>query len=75
MDWRGALVGEFFFSVLKLQFENLRDGDPFWYERDLDSATRQFVERLTLGQIIRLNTEIGDELPDDVFRAGRNTPF
>jgi hypothetical protein len=61
--------------VLKKQFENMRDGDPFWYERDLDSATRQFIENLTLSRIIRLNTQIGGELPDDVFRARNNAPF
>jgi hypothetical protein len=73
--WRDALVGEFFFTVLKKQFENLRDGDPFWYERDLDPAARQFIENLTLSRIIRLNTQIGGELPDDVFRARNNAPF
>ena len=71
----GALVGELFFTILKRQFENLRDGDPFWYERDLDPATRAYLESLTLSRIIRLNTKIRDELPEDVFRASERSPF
>jgi hypothetical protein len=71
----GALVGELFFTVIKRQFENLRDGDPYWYERILDARTREYVESLTLSAIIRLNTEIGDELPADVFRAPANSPY
>ncbi len=70
-----ALVGEFFFAVLKMQFERLRDGDPFWYERRLDSATREWIESLTLSRIIRLNSQIAAELPEDVFRAPDRSPF
>lgn len=71
----GALVGELVFTVLKKQFERLRDGDPYWYERNLDEATRAYVESLTLGAIIRMNTEIGEELPMDVFRAPAGSPY
>ena len=71
----GALVGEFFFTVLRRQFENLRDGDPYWYEWILDPPTRDLVEHMTLGQIIRLNTAIRDELSDDVFRAPGAAPY
>jgi hypothetical protein len=28
-----GLVGQLIFTVVKLQFERLRDGDRFWYER------------------------------------------
>lgn len=71
----GGLVGEFFHAVIKRQFENLRDGDPFWYENDLDPVALAYVRSMTLGKIIRLNTEIGDELPLDVFKAPANAPF
>lgn len=65
----GGLVGELFSLVLRKQFVNVRDADPFWYERVFDGPTRQLIESLTLSRIIQLNTEIGDEMPSDVFRA------
>lgn len=71
----GGLLGEFFAAVATRQFQNLRDGDPFWYERSLNPQTRAYVESLTLGAVIRLNTEIGEELPLDVFRAPSRAPF
>ncbi|MEQ8799023.1 MAG: peroxidase family protein [Salinisphaeraceae bacterium] len=69
----GAMVGELAFSILKHQFEALRDGDRFWYER-LDAATYtelgvEEIERASLAQVIRDNTAIGDEIPDNVFRV------
>jgi len=70
-----GLLGEFFMTVVKRQFENLRDGDAFWYELDLDAQTLAYVESLTLGAIIRMNTEIGEELPLDVFHAPDRAPF
>ncbi|MEM7437689.1 MAG: peroxidase family protein [Myxococcota bacterium] len=64
----GGHVGELVFTVLKRQFENLRDGDAFWYER-LPDRVRDDVEQTRLSDIIRRNTEIGPELQDDVFRV------
>lgn len=72
---RGALVGELFFEIVRDQFLRLRDGDPFWYERSLAPALVRQVEQLRLGDIIRLNTSIGNELPRDVFLAPPNAPF
>lgn len=72
---RESLVGEFFHRVLLQQFENLRDGDPYWYTRDLDRPTQDFIESLTLGEIIRLNTAVDRELPRNVFRAPADAPF
>ena len=63
----GALVGETFFTILKDQFERLRDGDRFWYERSLPPFWQQVVERRTLARIIRQNTRIGRELQHNVF--------
>lgn len=69
----GAMVGELAFSILKRQFESLRDGDRFWYER-LNAATYtelgvEEIGRASLARIIRDNTAIEDEIPDDVFRV------
>ncbi|QDU66098.1 peroxidase family protein [Engelhardtia mirabilis] len=63
----GAFVGETLAQVLRDQFTRLRDGDRFWYESYLPSYLADEISGVTLAQIIRLNTDIGDELPDDVF--------
>jgi len=66
----GAMVGETFFTLIKDQFERLRDGDRFWYESYLSPQWVRQVERRTLARILRDNTEIGREIPPDVFRVG-----
>jgi hypothetical protein len=66
----GALVGELTSVVLADQFAALRDGDRLWYARTLDAAERARVESTRLSDVIRRNTAIGRELPDDVFRVG-----
>ena len=65
----GSHVGELIQRVLVRQFEALRDGDRFWYEGALTADERTDIESLRLSDIIRLNTSIGDELQDDVFRV------
>ncbi|MEE9300982.1 MAG: peroxidase family protein, partial [Alphaproteobacteria bacterium] len=65
----GALVGELFFRIMKEQFEALRDGDRFWYARILRRRESRELEGTRLSNIIRRNTEIGDEIPDDVFHV------
>ena len=67
----GAMVGETLRAVLVDQFTRLRDGDRFWYQNRLSPELVRMVERQTLAVIIRRNTEIGDEIPDDVFRVPR----
>ncbi|MGI9242702.1 MAG: peroxidase family protein, partial [Verrucomicrobiales bacterium] len=76
----GAMVGETHRAVLADQFRRLRDGDRFWYQNYLKAELAQVVEEQTLARIIRRNTGVGDEIPEDVFRvldpqretAGRN---
>lgn len=63
----GAMVGELAFHVLRDQFERLRDGDRFWYQSALTPEQVAWVERHNLATIIRLNTEIGEELRDELF--------
>lgn len=65
--YRGALVGELFYTVLVNQFERLRDGDRFFY---LNVFPRYLINRLeetTLADVIRRNTTIGREIQDNVF--------
>ena len=67
----GALVGETFHAIMADQFTRLRDGDRFWYQNDpfftSDPDLMAEVEATTLSAVIRRNTHIGDELPDDAF--------
>jgi peroxidase len=74
--WVGALaenhfrgmVGELVFTVLKDQFERLRDGDRFWYETYLPAGLRKrYIDGLKLSDIIRRNTKIRSEIQDNVF--------
>lgn len=64
-----ALVGETLHAVLSDQFERLRDGDRFWYQRYLPRRWVNMVERQTLSEIIRRNTDIDWEIQSDVFIA------
>lgn len=66
---RHALVGRSLRSILADQFTRLRDGDRFWYEAYLPPNLANFINSQTLAVIIRRNTGIGAELPDDVFRV------
>ena len=74
----GAMLGETFHAIIVDQFTRLRDGDRFWFENDpYFLANQGLLDELrdtTLADIIRRNTPIGDEMPDDVFTvaAGGN---
>ncbi len=65
----GAMVGELIQHIVSEQFVSLRDGDRFWYERVLSREQVATVNDTRLSDIIRRNTGIGDEIPDDVFRS------
>ncbi len=74
--WTGGLaeerlhkvqVGETFATIIAEQFEALRDGDRFWYQLILGRHELREIENTRLADIIRRNTDIGDEIPDDVF--------
>lgn len=64
---QGAYVGETLRRILADQFIRLRDGDRFWYESYLPSDMVAEVEKMTLAEVIRANTDIDDEIQDDVF--------
>jgi hypothetical protein len=70
--WQDAQVGETFFTILKEQFEALRDGDRFWYELTLGDAELLEVQQTRLSDVIRRNTDIDDEISDDVFHAPKS---
>ncbi len=61
-----ASVGPTFQRIIASQFERLRDGDRFWYERVFTGNALNALESVTLSQIIRRNTTI-TKLQDNVF--------
>ncbi|MGI9535213.1 MAG: peroxidase family protein [Thermodesulfobacteriota bacterium] len=64
-------LGELFSYIVKLQFELLRDGDRYWYEIYLNQQEISEIENTSLADIIRRNTNIGSELPDNVFQVNK----
>ena len=62
-----SMLGELFHTIVTRQFRVLRDGDRFWYERILSSEELEEVRNTKLADIIRRNTDIGDEISDNVF--------
>jgi len=69
-----ALVGPLFFRILKRQFEALRDGDRFWYQRSLPPKELERVEQTRLADVIRRNTLIRGEIQDNVFIVTPSAP-
>ena len=65
----GGHLGELFSEIILIQFEALRDGDRMWYKRMLSKKERKEVKKTKLSDIIRRNTDIDTEIPDDVFRV------
>ena len=66
-DRPGSMVGETFTAILVDQFRRCRDGDRFWYQAYLPAGLLRIVEQQTLASIIRRNTSIRDEIPNNVF--------
>jgi len=65
----GSHLGELFLLIIKIQFESLRDGDRFWFERKLSGSELLDVQATRLSDVVRRNTNIGFELQGDVFHV------
>jgi peroxidase len=65
----GKSLGKTLYSLLKKQFENLRDGDFYFYLNDpyLDKDVLARVNATTLGDIIKRNTGITNLQPNVFF--------
>ncbi|MGD9723015.1 MAG: peroxidase family protein [Pirellulales bacterium] len=63
---RGSSLGPLFREMVADQFERIRDGDRFWYQRDLSRSELNRVNDTSLADVIRMNTTIGN-LQADVF--------
>ena len=60
-------LGPLFTRMIAKQFEALRDGDRFWYEWSLSQELVREINGTRLADVIRRNTQIGREIPDNVF--------
>ncbi|MEZ5534732.1 MAG: peroxidase family protein [Thiolinea sp.] len=63
-----SMLGETSTTILKQQFESLRDGDRFWYENQFSGRELKELNSLTLSDIIQRNTEI-ENVQDNVMVA------
>jgi hypothetical protein len=55
-----AMLGETFLTIVKDQFERLRDGDRFWYQHRLTTLQGKWIERSTLSDVIHRNSKVKD---------------
>jgi hypothetical protein len=62
----GTSVGQLTREIISDQFERLRDGDRFWYQRVFSGRTLAELEQTTLSDIIRRNTTVSN-LQSNVF--------
>ena len=61
-------LGELFHAITVDQFSRLRDGDRFWYERNLSAEKLNEVRNTTLADIIIRSTNVKEgEIQDNVF--------
>ncbi len=66
-----SLMGPTFHTIVADQFIRLRDGDRFYYEKIYHGRQLREMRRTTLADVIRRNSNVGYELPDNVFRLPR----
>jgi hypothetical protein len=66
-----SLFGSTFSSILKEQFERTRNGDRFWYENRFSGEDLHKLNKVTLSDIIKRNTDV-ENIQDDVFVASNN---
>ncbi len=64
----GAMVGPLFQAVIADQFTRIRDGDSFWYENRFTGDELNYLNTVTLADIVRDNTGI-EHLQNDLFTA------
>ncbi len=67
---RDSTVGPTFQRILVDQFTRTRDGDRFWYERDLSGSELQMVRSTQLADVIKRNSDLTNIQPNAfVFNA------
>jgi peroxidase len=68
----GAMIGETFGTIIANQFEALRDGDQFYFEKALDRETVAMVKATTLSDIIERDTDTNVVQADAFLTAERH---
>ena len=63
----GSSLGPTFQRILADQFTRTRDGDRFWYQRDLTATDLYYVQHTTLSDLIRRNTTIWNLQPNAFY--------
>lgn len=63
-----SLAGETLTTILTNQFEDLRDGDRFWYENQFSGQQLKDLNNLSLSDVIQRNTTI-KAVQDNAFLA------
>ena len=69
---QGSQLGELFTAIVAKQFDELRAGDRFWYKNYLTNSELDMIKDVTLAKVIRDNTDIKNELQDNVFFVPEN---
>lgn len=67
---RNSHIGPLGNCILKKQFENLRDGDRFFYKRVFSDDEIAELRKLTLSKIICEHSDGIRKVPKDVFVVG-----
>jgi hypothetical protein len=63
---KGSSVGPLIRAALSDQFERVRDGDRFWFEKTMSGSQLDAIENTTLATVIQRNTGLTN-LQDNVF--------
>jgi len=65
-----AIIGQTLYNILKQQFEQLRDGDWYYFMNDdqLTTTEKQAITYTTLADVIKRNTSV-ESIQDNVFFA------
>jgi hypothetical protein len=65
----GSQLGELFQHIVVDQFTRLRDGDDLWFENRLTPSQVSYVKNVRLSDVIRNNTNVGNELQENCMKA------
>ncbi len=68
----GSSMGPTFRAIIADQFERVRDGDRYWYERVFQGRQLQAIQQTRLSDIIRRNSTI-TKIQDNVFFFQQST--
>ena len=69
---KGAMIGQTFGTIIAHQFESLRDGDQFYYEKALDPTEVAQVKATSLSDIIERDTDTNVMQADAFITAERH---